>query len=341
VNRTIKLGWMLGMLGGLASTAAPAATICVDTVQALRDALDTTATNGTDDTIQIVRGTYHLGGTALHFSSSEAHSVNLVGGYAPGCGSRRHDATMTMLDGDDTSPVFNVTTSNDFELHFQTLQHGYISGSSGGVLAMFGNGTASSALLANVIVRDSASDYGIGGIIFSVAGTVTLQDNLVTGITSPGGAVYVSGETTVAVHLTNNTIVDNVATTPGAASMVYIGAGSNVPMDASNNIFWNNGDLADLDFINGAMVLVDNDYQRIDASLGAGSVGNMSVDPGFAGTADFHLRPDSPLLGIGTLIPPGGLTTYDLKGRDRVWDSTIDPGVYERGDEIFADGYDV
>jgi hypothetical protein len=329
------------MLGGLTSTAAPAATLCVDTVQALRDALDTAATNGTDDTIQIVRGTYHLDGTTLLFSSSEAHSVNVVGGYAPGCGSRRHDATMTMLDGDDSSPVFNVTTSNDFELHFLTLQHGSIVGSSGGAMAMFGNGTASAALLANIIVRDSTSDFGVGGVIFSVPGTVTLQDNLVTGITSPGGAVYVGSDTTVAVHLTNNTVVGNTATNPGAASMVYIGAGANVPMDASNNIFWNNGDLADLDFNGDAMVLVDNDYQRIDASPGAGSVGNVSVDPGFAGSSDYHLRPDSPLLGIGTLLPPGGLTTYDLEGRDRISDNTIDLGVYERGDEIFADGYDV
>jgi len=337
------IGWALifGIAGGLSSTAAPAATVCVDTVQALRDALDTTAANGTDDTIQVVRGTYHLGGSSLLFSSAEAHSVNVVGGFAPGCGTRLHNAAMTVLDGDDMSPIFNVTTSNDFELHFLTLQHGNLVGSSGGAMAMFGNGAASSALLANIIVRDSTSDYGVGGLIFSVAGTVTLQDNLVTGIVSPGGALYVGNDTTVAVHLTNNTVVGNTATNPGAASMVYIGAGGNVPMDASNNIFWNNGDIADLDFVNGAMVLVDNDYQRIDAFLGAGSVGNVSVDPGFGGNGDFHLRADSPLVGIGTLIPPGGLTTYDLQGNDRTWNGTVDPGVYERGDEIFVDGYDV
>lgn len=341
MNKAIGWGLCLGMLGGLASTAAPAATVCVDTVQALRDALDTAASNGADDTIQVVRGTYHLGGTQLLFNSSEAHSVNIAGGFAPGCGSRLRNATTTVLDGDDVSPIFNVTTSNDFELHFLTLQHGRQTGSSGGAMSMFGNGTASYALLANVIVRDSTSDYGVGGVIFSVAGTVTLQDNLVTGITSPGGAVYVGGETTVAVHLTNNTITGNTATNAGAASMVYVGAGSNVPMDASNNIFWNNGDLPDLDFVNGAMVLVDNDYQRIDAFLGAGSAGNVSVDPGFAGSGDFHLHANSPLLGIGTLIPPGGLTTYDLEGRDRTWNNTVDLGVYERGDGIFADGYDI
>jgi hypothetical protein len=336
------IGWGLffATAGGLASTAAPAATVCVNTVQALQDALDTAATNGEDDTIQVVRATYHLDNHFV-FNSGEAHSINIVGGFASGCGSRLHDAALTVFDGGDATQIFNVTTSNDFELHFLTLQHGYISGSSGGVMAMFGNGSTSNALLANIIVRDSGSDYGVGALIFSVAGTVTLQDNLVTGITSPGGAVYVGGETMGAVHLTNNTIVGNTATSPGAASMVYIGAGGNVPMDASNNIFWDNGDIADIDFVSGSIVLVDNDYQRIDASLGAGSVGNLSVDPGFAGNGDFHLRADSPLLGIGTLIPPGGLTTYDLQGNPRVSNNAVDLGVYERGDTIFADGYDI
>jgi len=253
--------------------------VCVDTVQALRDALAATAANGADDTIQVVRGTYHLGGDHLVFNSSEAHSINIAGGFAPGCATRLHDAALTVLDGDGTTQILNVTTSNDFELHFLTLQHGFISGSSGGAMAMFGNGAASSALLANVIVRDSGSDYGIGGVIFAVAGTVTLQDNLATGITSPAGTVYVGGDTTVAVHLTNNTIVGNTATNPAVTSMVYIGAGGNVTMDASNNIFWDNGDLADLDFTDGAMVLIDNDYARIDASLGAGSVGNLRSIP--------------------------------------------------------------
>jgi hypothetical protein len=339
--KAIGWGLFLGIIGTLASTAAPAATVCVDTLQALQDALDTAASNGADDTIQIVRGTYHLGGNHLVFNSAEAHSINVVGGFAAGCASRLHNAALTLLDGDGTTQIFNVTTSNDFELHFLTLQHGFISGSSGGVMAMFGNGAASYALLANVIVRDSGSDYGVGGLIFSVAGTVTLQDNLVTGITSPGGAIYVGGEATVAIHFTNNTIVGNTATSSGAAGMVYLGASSNVPMDASNNILWDNGDVPSLDFINGAVLLTDNDYERIDASLGAGSSGNVSVDPGFAGNGDFHLGASSTLLGVGTLIPPGGLTTYDIEGRDRTWNSTIDLGAYERGDEIFVDGYDV
>jgi hypothetical protein len=207
-------------------------------------------------------------------------------------------------------------------------------------MAVFGNGAASQALLANIIVRDSSSDFGIGGVIFAVAGTVIVQDNLITGITSPGGALYVGGDTSVAVHLTNNTVAGNTSTNPGSAGMVYIGAGSNVPMDASNNIFWDNGGVPDLDFISGAMLLTDNDYQRLDVAPASGSSGNLSVDPAFAGTADFHLRAISPLLGIGTLTPPGGLTMYDLEGHPRTWNGTVDLGVYERGDGIFADGFE-
>ena len=341
MNRAIGLCVFVVIIGAAASTSASAATLCVDTVEGLRDALEITQANGLDDTIQIVRGTYHVGGNHLIFNSSEAHSVNIVGGFAPGCASRLHDASLTVLDGGDTTQIFNVTTSNDFELHFLTLQHGFISGSSGGTMAVFGNGAASQVLAANVIVRDGSSDYGVGALIFSVAGTVTLQDNLVTGITSPGGAVYVGGEATVAVHLVNNTVIGNTATNPDSVSMVYVGAGGNVPMDASNNIFWDNGGVPDLAFVNGAMLLTDNDYQRLDVSPGAGSSGNVSVDPLFAGGGDFHLSSASPLLGIGTLTPPGGLTLFDLEGNPRTWNNGVDPGVYERGDGIFADGFDI
>jgi hypothetical protein len=339
MSGTIRLWLSVGIMAGVASLPAVAATVCVDDVQGLRDALLTTQDNGVDDTIQVVRGRYHLGGSVLLFNSSEAHSLNIVGGFAPGCATRVRNAAITVLDGDDTSPIFNVTTSNDFELHFLTLQHGLISGSSGGAMAVFGNGAASQALFANIVVRDSSSDYGIGGMIFSVAGTVTLQDNLVTGITSPGGALYVGSDTTVAVHLINNTVAGNTATNPASGGMIYIGAGGNVPMDASNNIFWGNlGGVPDIDFISGAMLMTDNDYQRIDVAPASGSSGNLSVDPVFAGSGDFHLSATSPLVGIGTLTPPGDLTVYDLEGHPRVWNGTVDAGAYERGDEIFADG---
>lgn len=340
MSTTIRLLLAFGIGAAIVSTPAIAATVCVDNVQALRDALQSTQNNGDDDTIQVVRGSYHLGGSQLLFNSSEAHSINIVGGFAPGCTTRVRNAAITMLDGDDSSPIFNVSTSNDFELHFLTLQHGLISGSSGGVMAVFGSGSASQALLANVIARDSSSDYGIGGVIFSVAGTVIVQDTLITGVTSPGGALYVGGDTTVAVHLTNNIVAGNTVTNPASAGMIYIGAGSNVPMDASNNIFWENGGVPDLDFISGAMLLTDNDYQRLDVAPASGSSGNVSVDPAFAGSADFHLSATSPLLGIGTLTPPGGLTVYDLEGKPRTWNNAVDLGAYERGDEIFADGFE-
>ena len=341
MSKALRSCLFAGILGGVATTPALAADFCVDTVQDLRTALETAQANGDDDTIQIVRGTYHVGGNHLLFNSSEANSINVVGGFAVGCATRSHDAEMTVLDGDNTTQIFNVSTSNDFEMHFLTLTNGAIIGSSGGAMAVFGNGAASQALLANVIIRDSTSDYGVGGVIFSVAGTVTLQDNLVTGITSPSAAVYIGSQTTVAIHFTNNTVTGNVASNPSTSGMVYLGAAGSVPMDASNNILWDNGGVPDLDFINGAVLLTANDYERIDVAFGTGSSGNVSVDPGFAGSGDFHLRSDSPLLGIGALAPPGGLTMYDLEGNLRIWNGAVDLGVYERGDVIFADGYDI
>jgi len=327
--------------------AAPASAItnaCVSDTAGLQLALTAAASDGQDNNIALERGVYHLGGNRLLFNSSEGHSVKIEGGFGPGCATRIRDAALTVLDGDNSSPIFNVTTNNDFELHFLTLQHGYVSGSSGGAMAVFGTGSATSqALLANLIIRDSASDFGVGGVAFSVAGTVALYDNLITGISAPGGAVSVGSDTTYTVQLTNNTVVGNTATDAGAAGIVYVGASAtSVPMNTSNNIFWNNvGGVPDMSFVDGAILLTDNDYQRIDAAPAGGSSGNQSVNPQFLGSADFHLASTSPLLGIGTLVPPGGLGAYDLEGHARVWNSAVDLGSYERGDEIFSEGFDL
>ena len=339
-----SIGW-LALLAGLVTANASATTnFCVADTAGLREALITAASDGQDDAIQLVRGAYHLGGSSLLFNSSEGQSVKIDGGFAPGCATRIRNAALTVLDGDGSSRIFDVTTNDDFELHFLTLQHGNVSGSSGGVMTMTATGSANSqALLANLIVRGSASDLGVGGVFFSVAGTVALYDDLFTGISGPAGAVYIGSDTTYDVQLTNDTFAGNTATDPGAAGIVYVGATTtNLPMNASNSIFWNNaGGVPDLSFVNGAILLTDNDYQRIDATPAPGSSGNQSADPQFTGSADFHLAPTSPLLAAGTLVPPFGLGSYDLDNLPRVWNGTVDLGPYERGNIIFTDGLDV
>ncbi len=323
-----------------ATPPALAATFCVKTSAEFQSALNTAASNASNDNIFLTTGTYAVGAQEFVFNSSEAYSLRVTGGFGTDCFTQTRNAALTVLDGLSQSQILNLTTSNIVELHFLTLQNGSRSGSSGGAMQVDGIGNASQVLLANNIIRNSSSDYGVSGAIFSVAGTVTLQGNLVTGNTGPGGPIYIGGETRVAVHLTSNTVVGNAAD-PGSPAIVYVGAGSDVPMDASNNIFWSNTGAPDLDFVGGTMLLMNNDYQRIDATLGDGSSGNLSVDPQFVSTTHFHLRATSPLLGIGTLVPPGGLTDFDLDGHNRISHNAIDLGAYENEEGIFADGFEM
>ena len=82
----------------LFSTLSFGATFCVDSATELQSALTTAASNGEDDTIQIVQGTYS--GNFV-YASTEAHGVSVEGGYTSGCVSREVDPTNTVMDGNN------------------------------------------------------------------------------------------------------------------------------------------------------------------------------------------------------------------------------------------------
>ena len=206
----------------------------------------------------------------------------------------------------------------------------YVNGSNGD------NGDAT--IGANIFRNDHATSYG-GGLEAGDGGPSTLlvRNDLFFGDhagVSEAAAEPVSNGTNA--YFTNNTVVGNTAEGNGNVN----GGGSfggSATFDISNSVFWSN-DGNDLHIDNA--VLIDNDYGTINIPPPSGSVGNVSVDPLFAGTDDFHLLPMSPLLAAGTLIPPGGLSNYDIEGHDWVYRFGVDMGAYERGDAIFDDGYE-
>jgi len=79
--------------------------------------------------------------------------------------------------------------------------------------------------------------------------------------------------------------------------------------------------------------------QGILAGSAAGSSANLSVDPRFSAADDWHLRPDSTLRNAGLLNPPGGLPSFDIEGQPRSYNASVDMGVYQHGDSIFADRF--
>jgi hypothetical protein len=224
-------------------------------------------------------------------------------------------------------------------ISYLTVQNGLQSGSSGGGLQIGGAGAASTTTLTNLILRNNVSDYGVGGAIVSVEGDVRVQNNLIVNNSAPAtAALYISIGSPGSVYLTNNTIAGNFNTSPGN-TIFYLNMGSPAASAyVSNNIFWGNTSVSDFSFF-GNVQLDNNDYGVLEGPPAAGSSGNLSVDPHFAGPGDWHLRSDSPVLMTALVNPVGGLPLFDIAGNARSYNASVDMGAYERGDEIFADAF--
>jgi len=319
--------------------AAPAGAVCVNTAQALRDALSAAQANGANDAIQLVRGVYATGGTPFSFNSSEAHSLSITGGYNADCSGRDYSPALTVLDGGGTSLVFGSESTGKVTLRFLTFQGGLGGGIAGSALRMnFFDQSTGSLVVGQSIIRNS----GFAAFSLAVWGSATLDfvDNLVVDNltdTWPGGPeIYCGGG---AVNVVNNTFANNTVTDGDSrdiGGLVLIGPHT-ASAALSNNIFWGN---TTSDLYSASAIMIDNDYGTDSHSPAAGSSGNHNVDPQFSSSSDFHLLPTSPLLGIGTLTPIGGLPTIDIEGHARTDNGKVDLGPYERGNKIFADGFD-
>ena len=195
------------------------ATFCVDSATELQSALTTASSNGEDDIVQIVQGTYS-GNFA--YASTEAYGVSVEGGYASGCASREVDPDNTVLDGNATGSVL-VLSSPDQAVKFVvdglTIQNGNASGSGGGLFTLTGSGevTLTNNIISGNVAGNSLESYG-GGVYADGSGTVTLTNNTITGNSGVyrGGGVYANGSGTVT--LTNNTITGNLAVSLGGGA---------------------------------------------------------------------------------------------------------------------------
>ncbi len=189
------------------------ATFCVNSAADLQNALTTAASNGEDDTIHIVQGTYSEN---FVYASTEAYSVTIEGGYTTGCASHAVDPANTVLDGNATGNVLVLSCPDqavEFVVDGVTLRNGNTSDRGGALFAATGNGEVT--LTNNTITGNS--DSSSGGGLYASGSIVTLTNNTITGnstkITwSYGGGVYVSAFT---VTLTNNTITGNSAVRGG------------------------------------------------------------------------------------------------------------------------------
>jgi len=335
-----------------AAASAQGHTFCADSAAAIHAALTAASDGGANanenNTIQIVRGTYNVSNAEFYyFNQSTARKLDINGGYNSDCSAAIENPELTVLDGGGVTPVFESESDGDVSVRYLTFQNGSIGTNDNGAGGVTMNyiGTAHGPVIFDQnIVRNNHADDGNGGLFIAVNSSATLQleNNLIVGNTAGGN--YAAGEVLDdggGANITNNTFSQNTvaqmpATNVGGLRSYFSSTASPPPDTLSNNIFWgNSGD--DLDT---AAVLVNNDFTSDRKPIDSSSSGNISVDPKFSSSTDFHLAPTSPLLGLGTLTPTGGLPTIDIEGHPRSYNGHVDVGAYERGDAIFADRFE-
>ena len=234
----------------------------VATHAALLDALNKAATNSTNDTIRVAKGTYN---GSYVYSSTTGNSLTIEGGWNADFSGRDITAANTVLDGSDTGlRVLGIssTAAADITVEGLTLRNGtfttnatggaglYVttaggdialrrcavtgnsSGNSGGGGALLRSNGGSVTLKENTFSGNTTTGSGGGGYIQSGAGSVSLEDSTFSANTGGGGSAGggVRVDSTGPVSLTNNSIVDNVG---GSGGGVYVqgatsGIGSSV-----------------------------------------------------------------------------------------------------------------
>jgi len=218
---------------------------CVSNATELQTALTTAESNGEDDTIRVVEGTY---AGNFSFESGETYDLTILGGHTSGCGLRKFDPANTVLDGGAAGQVLNLYSAYDYvdiAVEGLTLQNGYTSGDDGG----------------GIYVRTLPPLIG---------GNINIRLSIIQNNTAlVGGGVYVrnSGEsgTTGDIVIANNFVLNNTSTTNDG--------GLSLTNDATT------GTAGDIVLINN--VVANNTNQ---GAVGGGVQAESSADSGTPGT---------------------------------------------------------
>jgi predicted outer membrane repeat protein len=241
------------------------ATFQVTTSEALLSALYDAATNGENDTIRVAQGTYD---GSYVYSSTEANSLTIEGGWNADFTDRSIAAANTVLDGSDTGlRVLGIssTAAADIAVEGLTLRNGTFTASGTGGAGLYVTTAGGDIALRQCAVSNNSSSSAGGGgtLLRSNGGSVTLAENTYSGNTtsgSGGGAYILSGagsvslegttfsantassygggvrvDSTGQVSLTNNTIVDNVGSRGGGVYVQGATSGIGSPVLISDN----------------------------------------------------------------------------------------------------------
>lgn len=328
----------------LAPPSAHADLFCADSVDGVRLALTLSQDNGQDDQIDIVAGSYSLT-TPLTFTSTEANSLTIIGGYTAGCA--QLSRSYTVLSGNNMFQILRIvdgSISPSASVHIERVTFLSGKGDNGGGLSIAAN-YGDVRLETNRFEFNHGNTYN-GGLTVSTDGLITLRNNLFVGNEAAEfGAGELRTSNSVA-YVIGNTIVGNSLTTPnGSVGGLATGTTGNTHFWLSSNILWNNNANGGLDLYAGAPVILRNN--DIGTSFGVvaspQSQDNQSVDPDFAPCGffcnDFNLKRASPLVDAGDDAAPTGIGAVDLDYKPRKIGPHVDIGAFEE-DVLFADGFE-
>jgi len=233
--------------------------MCIDSVgggtySTLQGALYIAASNGEDDTIKVVQGTYTRASGNFNYYSTEGKSITLRGGYTAGCAAGVEDPSLTILDASgesDTDRVLSILNygSGNIEIDGFTIRNGIVSASIGGpgggiyALCYPSTGPAGDITIQNNIITNNscAETYGGGGVAAtsyanssSSSGNVIFSNNTVTGNTADrsGGGIAIGSSSdsgiSGSVTVSNNFIDGNMTINEnGNGGGIYAASSSN------------------------------------------------------------------------------------------------------------------
>lgn len=199
------------------------------------------------------------------------------------------------------------------------------------------NSAGTPTLRGNTITNNSTRQFEGGGIWAINRSDALIVQNLITGNTSAGsgGAVYISPPSgTRGALLFDNTLAGNV----GSDSSVFLGGFDSQVQLANNIVTVSSSQPAVLCSTNYSVtppIIDHNDFfnptgasVQGSCSQAVGSSGNISADPLFVSSSDFHLTTTSPAVDAGNSSAPS-LPATDLDGNPRICGTAVDIGVYE------------
>ncbi len=200
---------------------ASAATFCVNTATALQNALTTAATNGQDDEVRIVQGTYK--GNFAYATSTETSNLTVAGGYTTGCTKQTLDPSNTILNGNQAGTVLSIDASNasgKIYLGGLLLTNGKTKAPDGGGISIRVSNKGFVAVDSNIIEYNESNDY-CGGGIFIEGGTARFTFNVILGnkASAGGGACIIVYSSILAL---GNSVIGNETDGSGSGGGILI-----------------------------------------------------------------------------------------------------------------------